>query len=190
MHADAQAARKNALIGLTRIMPAAASSSLSPKDLLIYRGIFFLANSQLAQAREALSSALTMFGTGEIGDTRLKMYLSMVTSAAASMPVAAAPAVPAALVAPVPTQPAIRHKVRKPAAEKVVAQTHWMSEEEIKVRQADASRLYTVGLVFYGQGKKEEAVSSWKQAVSLDPDNKYAARALKHAEQELREGSQ
>lgn len=211
-HAEAQAARKDASAGLEKVLAAAGSYYLSPKNWLIYRGLFFFINSRPAQAHEALASALASRDAGEIGDTRLRMYLAMVAPAEATAPLAVASAAsqpartpeprepaaarePAAVIepaaeAPAPPRAARIPKVRKPSAEIVIEEEPRLTGEEIKARKADAARLYSVGLVLYGQGSKAEAVLSWKQSASLDPDNKFVSRALKHAEQELREASQ
>ncbi|MBI4422672.1 MAG: hypothetical protein HY554_03030 [Elusimicrobia bacterium] len=52
-------------------------------------------------------------------------------------------------------------------------------------RGAEAQRLYTIGIVLYGQGQVVEAVAQWGKAVELDPEHRYAQRALQHARQEL-----
>lgn len=63
-----------------------------------------------------------------------------------------------------------------------------LGREERRARgKADAERLYAAGLLLYGQGLRAQAVAQWKKAVAADPDHAYAARALSHAEQELRE---
>lgn len=208
-HADAQNAKKRAIIGLSRAMEAGASLPLSPKDWEVYRGLFSLVNDKNSEAREAFGSALDLFGTSEVEESRLRTYLALVTPAESPVQVAAAPApvqpepprepavtAPAQPVkgqetaAVAPVRPVKKPKVRKPAPEAIKLQEPKFTEEELKARKSDAARLYGVGLVLYGQGDKAGAVSSWKKSVGLDPENKYASRALKHAEQELLEGLQ
>ena len=190
-HADAIAARRNAAAGLARVLASGGAFSLSPKDLLIYRGLIFLSDARFGQAREALGSALTLPEAGEIEDARLRMYAALAAPAPAPAPApglqAGLPGADGAAAAgSAQGRPETEQKPRKPAAAPV---RQWTAEE-IAVRRADAARLYSAGLVLYGRGNKAEAVASWRQAVELDPENKYASRALKHTEKELQEGLQ
>lgn len=52
--------------------------------------------------------------------------------------------------------------------------------------RGEAERLYTAGIFHYSQGRPDEAVKLWKQALQLFPEHHYALRALRHAEEELR----
>lgn len=74
-----------------------------------------------------------------------------------------------------------------PQARQALLRARIAGEEAMKVRKVDADRLYGLGLMLYGQGKRVEALENWRKAVALDPQHGYAGRALAHAEQELEE---
>lgn len=74
-----------------------------------------------------------------------------------------------------------------PQARQALLRARIAGEAAMKVRKADADRLYGLGLMLYGQGRRVEAVESWRRAVALDPQHGYASRSLAHGEQELEE---
>lgn len=60
-------------------------------------------------------------------------------------------------------------------------------EESRRLGKAEAQKLYTLGILLYGQGRPAEALAQWRKALRLDPGHPYAERALRHVEQELAE---
>jgi hypothetical protein len=56
----------------------------------------------------------------------------------------------------------------------------------IEKRKGEIEGLYTAGLKAYYDGKLESAVSSWKKALEIDPDNNKIRTAAENAQKELK----
>lgn len=223
-HSDALDVRKEAVRGLA--LTLGSTHKMSPKDYLIYRGLFLMADAKLEEARKTLGDAVTLSERGEVEDARLRTYMARLAPPPAPEIAAAPPTSKTPIAPPDSTSPAhVRKAPPSPArpgattyaaglklaesgmfeeaielfertlsaspdhpqARQALLRARIAGEAAMKVRKADADRLYGLGLMLYGQGRRVEAVESWRKALALDPLHGYAGRALAHGEQELAE---
>lgn len=163
-HADARAAQKHAVHGLAKTL--SSRSKLGPKDWLVYRGLFFLADRQPQPARKALTEAVTLSDTvAELEDERLRFYLARLSPL---------PAAPAAV--PLRPMPAPKPKGDIPMARKAPAPTpqpgQWAYSEGVKKAEA---------------GLFEAAIELFERALAEAPGHPAAQEALLRARLSLQE---
>ena len=210
LHEDAKEAQRAAREGLVRSIGDGAK--LAEKDRLIYVGLFSTFEKRNHEgARQALRDALALEGAAELDEERIRYYLNKLAPEAPVEPPVVRkpkPVKKAPAAAPEPGQWAFaqgRQKFEAGEIEEAIelferalgeAPDHAEAREALvkaraalvealKTRRQEAAQLYTVGLMLYGQGHRAEAIQRWRRVVKLDPEHNYAARALRHAEDEL-----
>lgn len=176
-HADAEAARKRARRGLTRVL--ARRNSLGQKDKRIYRGLFYLADGQKDAARVEFNAALALKdASGEIFDDRVRLYL--VRAGEGAVPAAggdrASPRVarrkPRSSKPPVRATPDLTTAVLATPPEVVTGEP--------------GKAAYELGVAKASQGLHEEAIALYARALNEAPGNVAAGEALMQAKAALR----
>jgi tetratricopeptide (TPR) repeat protein len=166
-HADAKATQNEAVLGVARTLGGDVIT-LSKKNWLIYRGLFFLRDRQLDQAREALRKALTLGSTAaELGDERVRLYLARATPAPVLAPIQIQPPLP-----PAPAPVARPRPVVRRAPTPTLQPGQWA---------------YAQGSAKLAAGLFEEAIDLFERAIEEAPHHEAARQALPRARLALEE---
>ncbi|MBI5623783.1 MAG: hypothetical protein HY924_08400 [Elusimicrobia bacterium] len=72
-----------------------------------------------------------------------------------------------------------------PRARKDLVEARMKLSEQAAAGRARAKELYMAGIMSYGQGRLEDALTQWRAAVQADPGHVYAHKAIQHVEKEL-----
>lgn len=161
-HEDARHAQQAAAVGLARAL--AARGKRAPKDALVYRAVFMLADRQKEAARRAFADSLALPEAAEVEDERLRLYLARLT------PKAPKPEQPAPAVAkpPVPAPPRVASRPKNAKKAPVAAPTpgEWA---------------YSQGMSKLEAGLYDEAVELLERASAEAPEDARVAEALVRA---------